>query len=266
MNECHECKHDADVKAGKYKDVPFAETPCATCELRESSMKTQEFDDERAYAAGPVCELGDAGLGYTEEEQEPMYRVSGLRPFVQAFMALRKKTRDTLALRFQGLKLGEITTRLGGTPAGADRRLVRGMAIWPLGELFPAKTARAKRRRMKPGARAAADAHRAAMVLLPVCDAFTGAEGSESEEGRVAMPELVEAVRTLLLMQADVRDGVCWRFLGWTWKQVGRMQGVPAGVASMRLWRGLKKAPAVRVMLAVERGGSSWRLLFFGQD
>lgn len=72
------------------------------------------------------------------------------------------------------------------------------MGIWPLGTLFPAKTARAVRRRPKPGARAAVDAHRAVAVLPPVCDAFSGADGGACEESVVAMPELVEAVRVML--------------------------------------------------------------------
>ncbi|MFZ4395760.1 MAG: hypothetical protein ACOYOU_09065 [Kiritimatiellia bacterium] len=43
--------------------------------------------------------------------------------------------------------------------------------------------------------------------------------------------------------------------IGWSWTQVGRMQGVTTGVARMRHCRGLQKAPIVRVLLAETMGG-----------
>ena len=52
MSECHRCRHAADVAAGKYSVVPWEETPCAACALREYSVGTLPFDEERPAAGG----------------------------------------------------------------------------------------------------------------------------------------------------------------------------------------------------------------------
>ena len=45
--ECHRCEHEADVKAGKFRGVPFDQTPCGHCELRDQSGYVLEYDEER---------------------------------------------------------------------------------------------------------------------------------------------------------------------------------------------------------------------------
>ena len=286
--QCHRCEHQAAIAVGRGRDVDFSKTPCFAClqQKPESSAGTREYDenrilldrilDERIWNAGPVCEVGDTGLGYEEVVPEPKYRVSGLRPFVKAFMALGKKTRDTLALAFQGLKFREIAARLGdSTPAAVEMRVARAM-VWPIGELFPKKIAKATRRRAKAGVfqDAVAGVHRTEAVLPPVCDAFACEDEDENAErmatmpGRnaelrisrmtrmekAALPDLADAVRGLMLSNPDERDGAAWRFLGWSWKQVGLEQGVTAKVACMRHCRWLKRTPAVRVMFRGAEG------------
>ena len=57
--ECHRCPHAEAVRAGKYRGRAYEETPCAACELRESSAFTLEFDvalPAKEAAAGLACQ------------------------------------------------------------------------------------------------------------------------------------------------------------------------------------------------------------------
>jgi DNA-directed RNA polymerase specialized sigma24 family protein len=144
--QCHQCKHEADVKAGKYADVPFEQTPCSQCTLQENSTGTKEFDDARVYEAGPVCEAGDTCHG--EEEAESVMPVSALTAVVALLLALPPKTRDLVCLRHQGMRYTEIARKLGAKAGTVEMRHKRAMKKWTeLQALFPVKTAKQERRR-----------------------------------------------------------------------------------------------------------------------
>ena len=63
--ECHRCEHQVAVKAGMYRGVEIAKTPCGKCELRDRSGYDLPYDeelggagDERGLpAAGPRTDL-----------------------------------------------------------------------------------------------------------------------------------------------------------------------------------------------------------------
>ena len=44
--QCHRCRHNADVQGGRFKGVPFEETPCARCRLRHDSSHVLPFKPE----------------------------------------------------------------------------------------------------------------------------------------------------------------------------------------------------------------------------
>ena len=144
--QCHQCKHEADVQAGKYADVPFEQTPCSRCTLQENSSGTKAFDDERVYDAGPVCEAGDTCHG--EEEGEPVMPVSVLTAVVALLLALPPKTRDLVCWRHQGMHYKEIARKLGAAAGTVEMRHTRALQKWPeLQALFPVKAAKQARRR-----------------------------------------------------------------------------------------------------------------------
>lgn len=42
MSQCHKCEHNQDIISGKYADVPFEQTPCASCDklARDAKFKS----------------------------------------------------------------------------------------------------------------------------------------------------------------------------------------------------------------------------------
>jgi DNA-directed RNA polymerase specialized sigma24 family protein len=137
MAECHKCEHGADVADGKYRRIPFDETPCAACVLSESPGSVIEFDPER-----DAGELSD-GLQASEE----MIPVDVLRCFVVSLLELRPELRDVVCWRFSGLMYKEIAEIQGVTTAAVEARHRRAMKIWPeLEKMFVEKVVKHRRR------------------------------------------------------------------------------------------------------------------------
>ena len=138
---CHTCEHNAGVRAGKFKNVPFAQTPCAGCELTESSTATQEYDEARADEEGPACEAGESL--FDEVEQEERMPVSVLTGLVALLMALPPDTRNLICWRHQKMPYKTIAANLGTTTKAVSTRHQRALEKWPvLQALFPAKAAK----------------------------------------------------------------------------------------------------------------------------
>jgi len=148
--QCHQCKYNAAIQAGKYQDESFEQTPCAKCTLREDSSRTKEFDEERAVATGLVCEVGDTRHG--KEEAEPMMPVSALTAVVALLLAMPPKTRDLVCWRHQGMQYNEIAAKMGAAAGTVAMRHKRALKKWPeLRALFPLMAAKQARRRGQLG-------------------------------------------------------------------------------------------------------------------
>lgn len=141
---CHRCEHQADVAAGKYRNVPYRQTPCGRCQWRERSSEfTIAFDEGRA-AAVPVA----GEVPFPEEEPEDNLPVSVMTAALAMLMALRSGTRDALCQRYLGALYREIATMQGVTMAAIEIRHKRALERWPeLRALFPVKVAKQARRK-----------------------------------------------------------------------------------------------------------------------
>jgi len=153
--ECHKCNHRKDVEAGKFTGMPFQQTPCAKCELREVSLRTMAVDPDRpAYVVGlevgaePTCEMVPFPEEAEGERIEAKLPVDVLEELVVRLLTLPQDVRDIVCWRFIGLTYPEIARKQGITTAGAEARHERAMRLFPeLRELFIVKTARQKMRK-----------------------------------------------------------------------------------------------------------------------
>lgn len=139
MPECHDCEHRSEIDVGRYREVPFEKTPCATCELNENPpVYPVAFDDERL-TERVAPEPTPANTDYLP--------VVVLLEFVKAFLSLPRELRDVVGLRYQGYRYADIAAAQGTTAAGAEARHRRAMRMAPiLGTLFRAKLNRQKSR------------------------------------------------------------------------------------------------------------------------
>lgn len=175
--ECSRCKYSVAVAAGKYRDAPWEETPCARCEYRDqSSIYTIRYNEDRGadldndaddpdvanggLAVGRECH--SVGWGSSSwncvdaepegEEADPLLPLSVLGDVVRGLMWMEPATRDTVCLRYQGLKYREIAARQGGTVSAAETRHWRAMTRWPeLKALFALKAAKRARKGKERG-------------------------------------------------------------------------------------------------------------------
>jgi hypothetical protein len=144
--ECHKCPHREEIDAGKYRAVGFANTPCATCELVETSGYTLAFDEGRPGQA-VEGEQWPANAGDVEAEED-MVPMSVMSEAVTALLAMRAPVRDVVCWRFSGMKYVDIAYVLGITVGAVENRLRRAMRRWPaLRALFAEKAAKQKRRK-----------------------------------------------------------------------------------------------------------------------
>jgi hypothetical protein len=149
--ECHRCEHRAAVEAGKYARMPFRQTPCAQCELRESSLLTMQVEVDRPVYVPGLGEKGaDKMVPFTEELEtvEGKLPVGLMAELVNRLLALPEGVRDVVCWRFTGVPYPEIARRQGLTTAGAEMRHKRALRMFPeLRHLFARKMAKQKTRR-----------------------------------------------------------------------------------------------------------------------
>lgn len=143
---CDQCRHQADVRAGKYRDVVFGRTPCSKCDWQEPSLdNTMEYDDENTPASAHEALLPAA------RPDSDVLPVSVLIDAMRILLRLRPETRDVVCMRARGMTYPAIARVFGRTVAAVEMRHVRALRQAPvLGELFGAKVAS---QRLKSGGR-----------------------------------------------------------------------------------------------------------------
>jgi DNA-directed RNA polymerase specialized sigma24 family protein len=146
MKGCHSCKFKQAVDAGEFKNTPWEEVPCSSCDVMTGVGFAVEYDDSREsgdHAVEPPAHCMARG------GQEKMLPVSVMSQVVTGLMTLKPELRDVVSLRYLGLTYPEIAERQGVTMACVEKRHRRAMELWPaLREMFPEKVA--KKRRRKP--------------------------------------------------------------------------------------------------------------------
>lgn len=118
--ECHRCPNAEDVRLGKYRDTPFEQTPCSTCELRESSAHTLDADPNRIEQPPAV-----------PTAEEPRLPLSVLTRAMQDFLALPAPVVEIIRQRSAGRSLKAIGRRQGLSPTAVDARLRRAVRKVP---------------------------------------------------------------------------------------------------------------------------------------
>ena len=149
--ECHRCPHRESIEAGRYARMPFEQTPCAACELKENSAFTMAYDDERKPEGINLVPLGkrDVPCPIAEDDEQTL-PLSVMREAITALLLLRPDVRDVVCWRFTGMKYRDIAALHGVTTAAVELRLRRAMRQWPaLQVLFAEKSAKQERRRKK---------------------------------------------------------------------------------------------------------------------
>ena len=84
-------------------------------------------------------------------------------------------------------------------------------------------------------------------------DAGVGPEGMAATEveaegdGAEAMPVsvLTELAAALISLPSELRDVVCWRLAGWSYRKIGVAQGIGATAVEMRHQRAMKLCPCL---------------------
>ena len=124
---CDRCKHQADVLAGKFRDLPFEATPCSDCDWSEpSSLGTVEFNEDLV----PV----DAAEALRPSAR-PDVDALPLAVFSKALgilMRLRPESRDVVCMRARGMTFPAIARKLGTTIATVEMRYVRSVRRFPV--------------------------------------------------------------------------------------------------------------------------------------
>ena len=150
MAVCTGCPHNADVQAGKYKELVWEKTPCARCELEEKAMFCIEYDEDRLTAA----EEGKPVASQVEEQDdaELLLPVSILTEVVNGLLSLSPEQRDVVCMRHAGMRYKEIAEKQGVTTAAAEVRHTRALKKWPALQAFFSGKSRKQTTRRRAGA------------------------------------------------------------------------------------------------------------------
>lgn len=141
MKGCHSCEFKAAVDAGKFRNVAWEQTPCASCKLATGAYSV-EFDEDRLDpdTQGPTAK--------PEEALRDELPVEVMGQFVNGLLSLPSELRDVVAMRYRGMKYDQIAKVQKVTMACVEKRHRRAMELWPaLREMFPEKVAKVKRRK-----------------------------------------------------------------------------------------------------------------------
>jgi len=158
--ECHRCEHREEIRKRTLARVPFEETPCFKCELKEYSEHTMEYKSWHDGAAHDPNYFAEAtpfdeatedktkGEDFSFEEPEDRLPISVMREAMVEFLRLPPEIRDVVCWRFAGMSFKDIAALQGITVAGVEIRLWRAMKKWPaLTALFGEKAAKQSRRK-----------------------------------------------------------------------------------------------------------------------
>jgi hypothetical protein len=138
--QCHHCQHAEDIAAGKFKQVPFEETPCAKCDFTDAADQAVDFEDWR---------------GVFDEKPSPSLHVlpvAILGDVVRLLLSLPPPLRDLVCWRYEGVPYWEIANRLGVRTSVVEKRHQRVMQRVPaLKALFIGKAVRHQKRKAISG-------------------------------------------------------------------------------------------------------------------
>jgi len=139
---CDRCKHQADVRAGKYLDVAFAATPCSKCDWQQpSSLGTLEFNEELV-PAGAAEALRPSGK--PDRDALPVFV---LIKILCLFLRLRPVTRDVVCMRARGISFEVIARTLGVPLETVKKRHKRALRHAPVLRVIVGRLAVLDRRR-----------------------------------------------------------------------------------------------------------------------
>jgi hypothetical protein len=157
MSECHHCLTAKEIEQGTWKDVPFDQTPCAKCQLREDSFGTLEYQEghiNNSTLDNPddedwIPEVADdqttqpysrLDCGGTDDPQVPL---STLVSAMSLFLSLSLPARKAIQLRMHHIPYSQIAQRLGCSRQAVEKLVAQALAKQPLlGNLLPSKSAR----------------------------------------------------------------------------------------------------------------------------
>jgi hypothetical protein len=160
MSECHKCRTATEIKKGTWRDVPFNQTPCARCQLREDSYGTMEYreadpanasrdhnpDDEQLEAAELAGGKTSAQFE-THDTDDPLVPLSILTEAMATWLDLSLPARKVFQMRKQKLPYSTIGQRLGISRQAAESLIAKAIGKdGRLNNLLPEK----KKRPNKP--------------------------------------------------------------------------------------------------------------------
>lgn len=147
---CYHCPHQADVQAGKYRDVAYAETPCGRCDFqKKSTAGVIEYREDWLSAADPAVAVPFAAEGVTTQESVVFNGI--MLEVIHGLLSLSPAQLEVIQARLENVPYKDIAARQGVTTSMAELSHRRGMDKWkPLQALFAAKTSKQSRRR-RPG-------------------------------------------------------------------------------------------------------------------
>jgi len=138
--ECHKCVHRVSLEAGAFRDVAFAQTPCARCDGTSAESYTLPFRDLRGAPDVALPELSVPELAFPEADpDEPTFPLGALADVLAVILALPDLELRILRLRRRGFSYEEIAKALGSTTTRAvECRFKRLLNRFPvLAPLFP---------------------------------------------------------------------------------------------------------------------------------
>jgi hypothetical protein len=117
--KCHECPHEAEVRAGKWANCQFSKTPCFGC-------MDSDPDNRARHAAHPVYHADDlvsldamgdaAALAELADDASALARFrADLSSALGALMELDCRTRDIVILRLLGRTWSQVARQVNAT-------------------------------------------------------------------------------------------------------------------------------------------------------
>lgn len=147
MKGCHSCEYKAAVDAGKFRDVPWEQVPCASCKLATGGYAV-EYDEDRLEEGWDGMQARGVANPEMGDGLSAELPIEVMREFVAGLLTLPSELRDVVAMRYRGMKYDEIAQVQKVTMACVEKRHRRAMELWPaLREMFPEKVAKRKRRK-----------------------------------------------------------------------------------------------------------------------
>ncbi len=129
--QCHKCPTNLKIQAGTYRDTPWEETPCASCNFTEHGFAI-EYDANRDKRPAPDSSALAADID--------LLPVSVLPEMAAGLLQLSPPLRDTIARRLAGQSYRQIASADGISIQAAERRHQRALKQWPaLRALFARK-------------------------------------------------------------------------------------------------------------------------------